>query len=127
MNFALTIKKIRKTTGYDQKTFGKMFGLSQQTISDLENGKKKPSKTLLAFLEYRYGDISTGQMKNTSFGSKEKEDSLDTLFLDRLRAERIINNLAVIEQSDKEAYAKVEGYIEANVSMVQRAEQKKTA
>lgn len=104
-----------------------MFGLSQQTISDLENGKKKPSKTLLAFLEYRYGDISTGQMKNTSFGSKEKEDSLDTLFLDRLRAERIINNLAVIEQSDKEAYAKVEGYIEANVSMVQRAEQKKTA
>ncbi len=48
-------------------------------------------------------------------------------FLDQPRANRIIKNLSFLEATDKETYARVEGYIESSVSAVERTGQKNTA
>jgi len=39
-----------------QYDFGKIHGLTQQGMSEIETGKSNPSKTFIAFLKYKYGD-----------------------------------------------------------------------
>lgn len=56
MKFSDILKSIRKSICLNQSEFGKVVGLTQQAISELEKGKNKPSNTLLKFMEYRYGD-----------------------------------------------------------------------
>lgn len=57
MEFPPNFKKLRMDLGLNQTDYGKIFGLSQRVISDLEKGKSNPSKTLLAYLKYRWGHI----------------------------------------------------------------------
>jgi len=63
MKFKEKFKRLRKSIGCTQSQFGKMFGLNQQSVSELESGRKNPSKTLMAYLKYRFSDI---------FGEDEK-------------------------------------------------------
>lgn len=63
MKFKTEFKNLRKSTGYTQSQFGDMLGLTQQSVSHLESGRKNPSKTLMAYLKYRYSSI---------FGEDEK-------------------------------------------------------
>jgi len=67
MDFSAKIKQIRRSTGCNQTEFGKIVGLSQQAVSDLEKGRKKPSKTLVALLKYRYSDIFFDENKDQVF------------------------------------------------------------
>lgn len=54
MDFSKRFYLLRKSLPLTQTEFGKLLGLTQQTISGLESGTKNPSKTLLRYLEYRY-------------------------------------------------------------------------
>ena len=47
------IEELRNQNGIRQEDFGKMLGVSRQTISSLENGRYNPS-ILLAFKISRY-------------------------------------------------------------------------
>ncbi len=112
MNFSKKLKNLRNSISCNQFEFGKMLGLSQQGVSDLENGKKKPSKTLLAYLEYRYNDIfgkesiGIGSEKNLSATISTND------FIDGPRADRIIKNLSKLEQIDERGYTRAEAYID---------------
>jgi transcriptional regulator with XRE-family HTH domain len=50
------IKNLRKSLKLTQRDFGRLLGLSHQAISDIERGVKKPSKTTVEFLRFRYGE-----------------------------------------------------------------------
>ena len=55
------IKQLRETSGLDQVQFGKSIGISQTSVSDLENGKYPPSKPILLAIENQYS-ISPSQI-----------------------------------------------------------------
>ncbi len=111
MNFPTKLKNLRKSKGYDQRKFGEILGLSQQSVSDLENGKKNPSKTLIAYLKYRYSDIF-GE-KGVTQQQRIKMNTIDNPFRDKTRANRIIQQLVHLEQADLTKYSRAEGYIDA--------------
>jgi len=48
------IREIRNATGLDQSPFGKTIGISQTSVSDLENGKYPPSRPILLAIENQY-------------------------------------------------------------------------
>ena len=50
------IEEIRKERGIRQDEFGKLMGVSRQTISSLENGRYNPSITL-AYKIAKYFDM----------------------------------------------------------------------
>ena len=50
------IEEIRKERGIRQDEFGKLMGVSRQTISSLENGRYNPSITL-AYKISKYFDM----------------------------------------------------------------------
>lgn len=81
--FRDNIKNLRKTLGYTQIEFGKIIGVSQQVLSDLENGKSNPSKTLVKYLEYRFGD-KMGGLDNVTYLDPATE-----------RFDRAIKNLGI--------------------------------
>lgn len=56
MKIGQRIKNQRKSMGLTQKQFGIIFGLAPQTISDIENDKKKPSKTTIEYAKFRFGE-----------------------------------------------------------------------
>ena len=56
MDFKEKFKSLRISMGLSQMKFGEIFGLSQRVISDLERGTSKPSKTLIKYFEFRYGE-----------------------------------------------------------------------
>ncbi|KKN36006.1 hypothetical protein LCGC14_0777830 [marine sediment metagenome] len=55
------VLSLRKSMGYSQEKFGEKFGVSQQVISGIETGKKKPSKTFSIFIDYIYSATFTGK------------------------------------------------------------------
>ena len=59
MEFHLQFKRLRKSLKINQTKFGEIIGKSQGDVSELENAKQQPTKTLMAYLKYRYGDVST--------------------------------------------------------------------
>jgi len=59
MEFKIQFKKLRKCLNLKQLEFGKIIGHTQRGISELENGKRSPSKTLIKLLEYLYGNIES--------------------------------------------------------------------
>jgi transcriptional regulator with XRE-family HTH domain len=47
MEFGIKLRSYRENLGFTQEQFGKKFGFSRTTITELENGSKKPTlKTL---------------------------------------------------------------------------------
>ena len=124
MEFKDRLRSIRLSAGYKQKEFGKILGVSQQVISDLERGVSNPSNTLLRCLEYRYGDKEIGldQAKQPlgSTISHEPEAyyppeeeyltfvrSLCVLFKDKDMARSAIKNLIYIEKLDGDKYDEI--------------------
>ena len=55
------IKSIRLSSGLNQYKFAKLLGIKQGTLSDIENGKRKPSERILIVIEYRFS-ISSDQI-----------------------------------------------------------------
>jgi transcriptional regulator with XRE-family HTH domain len=59
------IRGIRNATGLNQPPFAKMIGISQSSISDLENGKYPPSMPILLAIQNQYSvspdQILTGE------------------------------------------------------------------
>lgn len=74
-NIASRLKALRKHHRLTQESFAESVCISRKTISEIENGKKKPSRLLLLGLENRFGaDINwiiTGK-GNMIAGCKEK-------------------------------------------------------
>ncbi len=54
MKFHEKLKQLRKSMGYTQREFGRILGLTQQHLCDVEKGRTNPGKALLAHLNYRY-------------------------------------------------------------------------
>lgn len=59
MDFPFQLKKLRASFNLKQTQFAEIIGKSQGDVSELENGKQQPTKTLMVYLEYRYGDMAT--------------------------------------------------------------------
>lgn len=55
MDLSERIKNIRKSTGYNQSDFGKLFDYTGQQISNLEKGKTKPNDRFINVLKAKYG------------------------------------------------------------------------
>ncbi|MBX2948112.1 MAG: helix-turn-helix transcriptional regulator [Crocinitomicaceae bacterium] len=47
MNIGVTIKKLRKEKGLNQQEFGKLTGITQTSLSLIENGNTIPNKSTL--------------------------------------------------------------------------------
>ncbi|BAP56339.1 bacteriophage CI repressor [Thioploca ingrica] len=52
------ITRVRKHKGMSQKEFSAMIGVSQSYLSEVENGKSKPSLELLSGIVNRFSDIN---------------------------------------------------------------------
>ncbi len=79
------------------------------------SGKRGPSADLIAGLYIHYREY----MDWLITGTEPVNDPLSIPFLDQPRADKIIGNLSTLESADKEAYARVEGYIDSAVCCVQ--------
>jgi len=68
------IKKIREKTGLNGTIFGEKIGISQSYLSEIENLKSKPNKTLLLAISYVYNIsmewILTGKGEMTRQGAE---------------------------------------------------------
>jgi DNA-binding XRE family transcriptional regulator len=119
MEFKDKFKSIRKSNGYTQGQFAKMLGLTQQGISEIESGKKNPSKTLLAFLKYRYSDIFENESDTDAQPNENKKineaviehQNVIKQFYDPEQGLRINKLLIDIQETSSELFNKVEGYI----------------
>ncbi len=87
------IKEIRKTNGFTQEEFGKMFGLSHSHISNVEKERKNPSKTLLLFISSKFGL----DYEWLAYGKKYKAMKLG----EKMRAIRKEANLTQKEVAEK--------------------------
>jgi len=58
MEFKILLKRLRKHIGLNQTQFGNIIGKDQKDVSELERGKRGPTKTLVKYLEYRYGNMA---------------------------------------------------------------------
>lgn len=56
------IKELRKELGISQKSFAKELGISQNYVSELENGKKKPSQDLISKLNKNFNFDTRSQI-----------------------------------------------------------------
>jgi transcriptional regulator with XRE-family HTH domain len=66
------ITRVRKHKGMSQKEFSAIIGVSQSYLSEVENGKSKPSLELLSGIANRFNDINAdwlltgrGEMQNS--------------------------------------------------------------
>ena len=55
-NIGKKVRNVRKQLGLNQTEFGELMGIEQSTLSDIEKGKSKPSKTFYAYFKYRFLD-----------------------------------------------------------------------
>lgn len=93
MSVSERIKEIRKTNGFTQEEFGKMFGLSHSHISNVEKGRENPSKTLLLFISSKFGL----DYEWLAYGKKYKSMKLG----EKMRAIRKEANLTQKEVAEK--------------------------
>lgn len=59
-DFSFALKKFRTDSGATQEEAGKILGVSGDYISQLELGKKTPSKSLLRLLQKHVSEVSPG-------------------------------------------------------------------
>jgi len=101
MDFDKKLKIVRIMEGYTQKEFGLEFGLNQQSVSELESGKKNPSKTLLSYLKYRYLDIFDNEYQSDKFIiADDKNDPSIDAWLNSCR-EKNIPYVVAIRQAER--------------------------
>lgn len=141
MNFNLKFKNLRKSIGCNQKEFGVMFGLTQQSISDLESGRKKPSKTLMAFLKYRYSDIFSSPESALDKSIKEEQPAasnkvitilnehqdLVKQFKNPKKAKEVNEDLLILEEVDESGYEEVHEIIKRKIERKGGAKKKQTS
>lgn len=122
MDYKTIIKDIRLKVGLNQKDFGKVCGVSQQVISNIERGKSEPSQTLVALLKYRYSDyffrISDHDINDLNLqrlsdrqGRKHTREGILELFEDRQTARIIVLAMAEMEKTDPGILREIKGVI----------------
>jgi transcriptional regulator with XRE-family HTH domain len=69
------IKQIRKINGLNQKEFANLIGISQGTLSDIENGKCNPSAETLLSLKMKYSvDINWLLLGNSDLSVQSNKE-----------------------------------------------------
>ncbi len=121
MDFKSKFKKLRKSMGYTQSRFGEIFGLTQVGISELESGKKKPSKTLMAYLKYRFSNIFGEDAKIGKADEPQLNDDANRVmieyqntikrFKDPKRGLRIIKKIIILQEINPKLLEQVERYL----------------
>jgi len=75
--FGDRIAAVREYKALNQKQFSDAIGVSRSFLSEVENGKSKPSIEMLSGIAGRYGDIDTDWLL-TGNGSMLRDDGKNT-------------------------------------------------
>lgn len=85
------ITKVRKCKGLSQKEFSVIIGISQSYLSEVENGKSKPSLELLSGIVNRFNDINAdwlltgrGEMHNQFVDEAHTDEPEITKLIEQL-------------------------------------------
>ena len=84
------ITRVRKHKGMSQKEFSAIIGVSQSYLSEVENGKSKPSLELLSGIVNRFNDINADWLLT---GRGEMQNSLPT--------EELANDFEIIQRIEQ--------------------------
>jgi transcriptional regulator with XRE-family HTH domain len=119
------IKLLRKDLGLSQTEFGKIVGLSQNVISDIERGRANPSKTLVAYLKYRYGYIFSDlkdieEAREIAASGKQRYCLESTLFQQKELARDVNYELLKLERLHPDALIEVKDFIKFKIAMYDR-------
>lgn len=68
------IAKIRKSAGLSQASFGKLFGVAQNTVCNWEIGKREPDVTTLKRMSKQFG-VSIDYILNQEYASEIESDA----------------------------------------------------
>lgn len=109
------IKEIRKNTGYSQEKFGKVIGVSRDTIANIEAGRIEIKDIFITSIcrEFSINEewlrTGNGEMKMALTRNQEVADFADELMaeVDESFKKRLIIALSKLNASDWEVLAKI--------------------
>lgn len=95
------IRRLRKQKKMSQEVFGALLGIAQNTVSDIENGKREPGKPVLMLIRAQFG-LDFGQDAEISLAAAEEPAPCSLVGDHPAEFQPYINAVTEILRSDDE-------------------------